>query len=175
MTDHKHQRIAEPNTILRGQVGSGLHGVTTGADDRDEMGVCIEPRANVIGLDVTAATVRWSRTPIHCATCTTPAKGPASRTSDSMTTPLDVFLPLGMTSLGFTADSAGGDDGLGVVEGWTLPSYGEVVEVTFTDVNPNLARLLFGPDAPRVPLFWPRMKYRARRRHRGYTRTGRRR
>lgn len=51
MTDSKHQQIAEPNTILRGQVGSGLHGVTTGADDRDEMGVCIEPRANVIGLD----------------------------------------------------------------------------------------------------------------------------
>lgn len=51
MTENKHQQIAEPNTILRGQVGSGLHGVTTGADDRDEMGVCIEPRANVIGLD----------------------------------------------------------------------------------------------------------------------------
>ncbi|MBF6085128.1 nucleotidyltransferase domain-containing protein [Nocardia cyriacigeorgica] len=31
------------NIILLGQVGSGLHGVTTGNDDRDEMGVCIEP------------------------------------------------------------------------------------------------------------------------------------
>lgn len=41
--------IAEQNTVLRGQVGSGLHGVTTGADDRDEMGVCIEPPAYVIG------------------------------------------------------------------------------------------------------------------------------
>lgn len=41
--------IAENNTVLRGQVGSGLHGVTTGADDRDEMGVCIEPPQYVIG------------------------------------------------------------------------------------------------------------------------------
>lgn len=44
--------IAEENTILRTQVGSGLHGVTvTGHDDRDEMGVCIEPPSAVIGLD----------------------------------------------------------------------------------------------------------------------------
>ncbi len=43
------QAIAEQNTVLRGQVGSGLHGVTTGADDRDEMGVCIEPPEYVIG------------------------------------------------------------------------------------------------------------------------------
>jgi hypothetical protein len=43
------REIAGQNTILRGQVGSGLHGVTTGADDRDEMGVCIEPPAYVIG------------------------------------------------------------------------------------------------------------------------------
>ncbi|OAT70212.1 nucleotidyltransferase [Mycobacteroides immunogenum] len=42
--------IAEGNTVLRGQVGSGLHGVTTGDDDRDEMGVCIEPPECVIGL-----------------------------------------------------------------------------------------------------------------------------
>lgn len=41
--------IAHAHTVLRGQVGSGLHGVTTGADDRDEMGVCIEPPAYVIG------------------------------------------------------------------------------------------------------------------------------
>jgi len=43
------QAIADGNTILRGQVGSGLHGVTTGDDDRDEMGVCIEPPPYVIG------------------------------------------------------------------------------------------------------------------------------
>ena len=44
-----HRRIALDNTVLRGQVGSGLHGVTTGDDDRDEMGVCIEPPEFVIG------------------------------------------------------------------------------------------------------------------------------
>ncbi|MFD6400778.1 DNA polymerase beta superfamily protein [Nocardia sp. NPDC060249] len=38
-----HADIAMRNTVLLGQVGSGLHGVTTGDDDRDEMGVCIEP------------------------------------------------------------------------------------------------------------------------------------
>lgn len=36
-------RIAQEHTVLLGQVGSGLHGVTTGSDDRDEMGVAIEP------------------------------------------------------------------------------------------------------------------------------------
>lgn len=41
--------IATTGLLLLGQVGSGLHGVTTGADDRDEMGVCIEPPAYVIG------------------------------------------------------------------------------------------------------------------------------
>jgi hypothetical protein len=31
-------------TILRGEVGSGVHGIAkTGRDDRDEMGVCVEP------------------------------------------------------------------------------------------------------------------------------------
>ncbi len=43
------KQIADENTVLRGQVGSGLHGVTTGNDDRDEMGVAIEPPAYVIG------------------------------------------------------------------------------------------------------------------------------
>lgn len=47
----RHRAIADENTILRGQVGSGLHGVTTGADDRDEMGICIEPPEAVIGLE----------------------------------------------------------------------------------------------------------------------------
>ena len=47
-----HREIAEHNTVLRTQVGSGLHGVTVeGTDDRDEMGVCIEPPSCVIGLD----------------------------------------------------------------------------------------------------------------------------
>lgn len=37
--------------ILRGLVGSTIHGVSvSGQDDRDEMGICIEPRDYVIGL-----------------------------------------------------------------------------------------------------------------------------
>lgn len=39
----RHAQIASRGLVLHGQVGSGLHGVTTGNDDRDEMGVCIEP------------------------------------------------------------------------------------------------------------------------------------
>lgn len=46
-----HEMIADTNIAIRGQVGSGLHGVTIeGTDDRDEMGVCIEPPECVIGL-----------------------------------------------------------------------------------------------------------------------------
>jgi len=50
--DHALLRsIAEPNTILRGLVGSTVHGlVLGGTDDRDEMGVCIEPRRYVLGF-----------------------------------------------------------------------------------------------------------------------------
>ncbi|WP_158882101.1 nucleotidyltransferase domain-containing protein [Amycolatopsis anabasis] len=43
--------IAERGTILRCQVGSGLHGTAVrGQDDRDEMGICVEPPEYVIGL-----------------------------------------------------------------------------------------------------------------------------
>lgn len=43
--------MAIENEILRGQVGSGLHGTgMSGQDDRDEMGVCIEAPEFVIGL-----------------------------------------------------------------------------------------------------------------------------
>jgi hypothetical protein len=41
--------IAASNTILRGLVGSSVHGlVLDGTDDRDEMGVCVEPRRYVV-------------------------------------------------------------------------------------------------------------------------------
>lgn len=53
-------RIAEQGTILRCQVGSGVHGITAGdpndpsdqrgQGDRDEMGICVEPPEYVIGL-----------------------------------------------------------------------------------------------------------------------------
>lgn len=45
------KRIALAGTILRCQVGSGVHGTAvSGTDDRDEMGICIEPSEYVIGL-----------------------------------------------------------------------------------------------------------------------------
>lgn len=44
------QELAISNEIFRCQVGSGLHGVTTGDDDRDEMGLCIPPPEYVLGL-----------------------------------------------------------------------------------------------------------------------------
>lgn len=52
----KHAReeyriIAEHGTILRCQVGSGVHGIAiAGYDDRDELGICIEPPEYVVGL-----------------------------------------------------------------------------------------------------------------------------
>lgn len=45
------RKIAEAGTILRCQVGSGVHGTAIdGYDDRDEMGICVEPPEYVIGL-----------------------------------------------------------------------------------------------------------------------------
>jgi predicted nucleotidyltransferase len=44
-------RIAHEGLILRGLVGSTVHGLANaGTDDRDEMGVCVEPPEYVIGL-----------------------------------------------------------------------------------------------------------------------------
>jgi hypothetical protein len=54
--DHPHaseeaRRIAELGMILRVQVGSGVHGTSvTGQDDRDEMGICLEPPEYVTGV-----------------------------------------------------------------------------------------------------------------------------
>ncbi|HEX3388827.1 MAG TPA: nucleotidyltransferase domain-containing protein [Streptosporangiaceae bacterium] len=43
--------IADAGTILRCQVGSGVHGTAiSGYDDRDEMGICIEPPTYAIGV-----------------------------------------------------------------------------------------------------------------------------
>jgi hypothetical protein len=43
--------IAENGMILRVQMGSGVHGTSiSGQDDRDEMGLCLEPPEFVIGL-----------------------------------------------------------------------------------------------------------------------------
>lgn len=47
----EYAAVAEQGTILRCQVGSGLHGTAVdGQDDRDEMGLCVEPAAYVTGL-----------------------------------------------------------------------------------------------------------------------------
>jgi luciferase family oxidoreductase group 1 len=45
------RKIAEEGMVLRVQVGSGLHGTSiSGQDDRDEMGLCLEPPQFVTGL-----------------------------------------------------------------------------------------------------------------------------
>jgi uncharacterized protein len=45
------ERIARQGCILRGVVGSTVHGLSNaGTDDRDEMGVCIEPPEYIAGL-----------------------------------------------------------------------------------------------------------------------------
>lgn len=45
------RRIAEDGCILRAVVGSTVHGLSNpGTDDRDEMGVCIEPPEYILGL-----------------------------------------------------------------------------------------------------------------------------
>jgi uncharacterized protein len=54
--DHPHaseeaRAIAEAGMVLRVQVGSGVHGTSiSGQDDRDEMGICLEPARFVTGL-----------------------------------------------------------------------------------------------------------------------------
>ncbi|WP_205697674.1 DNA polymerase beta superfamily protein [Conexibacter sp. SYSU D00693] len=43
--------IALDGLVLRGLVGSTVHGLSNpGTDDRDEMGVCLEPATHVVGL-----------------------------------------------------------------------------------------------------------------------------
>ncbi len=51
MTTHQQYPWIDSRTILRGLVGSTAHGLHTddGVDDRDEMGVCIEPLASMMG------------------------------------------------------------------------------------------------------------------------------
>lgn len=47
------REIVEQRTILRGLVGSTVHGlsVNDGNDDRDEMGICVEPLRTMVGLN----------------------------------------------------------------------------------------------------------------------------
>lgn len=51
--------------ILRVQVGSGVHGTSIhGQDDRDEMGICLEPAAYVTGLGRVPSGTRSTSAPI---------------------------------------------------------------------------------------------------------------
>lgn len=52
MTEHQQYPWIDKRTILRGVVGSTAHGLHTddGVDDRDEMGICIEPMASMMGV-----------------------------------------------------------------------------------------------------------------------------
>ncbi len=70
--DHPHaseqaRRIAERGTVLRAQVGSGVHGTSVdGQDDRDEMGICLEPPAYVTGVaQVPAGTASGASIPFE--------------------------------------------------------------------------------------------------------------
>ena len=70
--DHPHaseqaRRIAERGTVLRAQVGSGVHGTSVdGQDDRDEMGICLEPAAYVTGIaQVPAGTASEASVPFE--------------------------------------------------------------------------------------------------------------
>jgi len=67
--------VAEAGTILRVQIGSGVHGTAiAGSDDRDEMGVCLEPPAFVTGIarvpdrsNVNQSTVPFQQWEYHTA------------------------------------------------------------------------------------------------------------
>ena len=69
--DHPHaseeaRRIAEDGMILRVQVGSGVHGTSvSGQDDRDEMGICLEPSAYVTGLARVPSGTRGEAAPVQ--------------------------------------------------------------------------------------------------------------
>jgi uncharacterized protein len=61
--------------ILRVQVGSGVHGTSiAGQDDRDEMGLCLEPSQFVTGL----ARVPNGLVPHPCASADSPQRTSAT-------------------------------------------------------------------------------------------------
>jgi hypothetical protein len=60
------RRIAEAGLILRVQVGSGVHGTAiSGQDDRDELGLCLEPPQFVTGLARVPNGIRGERPSIR--------------------------------------------------------------------------------------------------------------
>jgi uncharacterized protein len=67
--DHPHageeaRRIAEAGTLLRTEVGSGVHGTAiSGQDDRDELGICLEPPRFVTGVAVKSLSMLTAAAP----------------------------------------------------------------------------------------------------------------
>jgi hypothetical protein len=60
------RRIASRGLILRTQVGSGVHGTSiSGQDDRDEMGICLEPPELVTGLARVPRGIRSDGPPVR--------------------------------------------------------------------------------------------------------------
>jgi predicted nucleotidyltransferase len=58
----EQRRVVETTTILRGIVGSSVHGLHHGGqDDRDEMAIFLEPPEFVIGLRLAKSGRRWTR------------------------------------------------------------------------------------------------------------------
>ena len=58
--------IAEDGMILRVQVGSGVHATSvSGQDDRDEMGLCLEPPQFVTGLARVPNGIRGQGPPVR--------------------------------------------------------------------------------------------------------------
>ena len=61
MARDEQREIVERTTILRGTVGSTVHGLHHGGqDDRDEMGVFVEPPEFLIGLRLARSGSRWT-------------------------------------------------------------------------------------------------------------------
>jgi hypothetical protein len=87
--------IAEHGMLLRVQVGSGVHGTAVGGqDDRDEMGLCLEPPEYVTGLarvpagtGATSATVPFEQYERHTAW-----DRPGGRTGRGRATSVDAWL-----------------------------------------------------------------------------------
>ena len=115
------RRIAEQGLVLRAQVGSGVHGTSVGGqDDRDEMGICLEPPAFVTGL----------------------ARVPAGTGAQSRTVPFEQYeRHTAWDRAGGTANRSGAGD-LDVII-YSARKWARLA----LDGNPTVLLLLFVPDA----------------------------
>ncbi|MCL2850351.1 MAG: nucleotidyltransferase domain-containing protein [Micrococcales bacterium] len=115
------RRIAEQGLVLRAQVGSGVHGTSISTqDDRDEMGICLEPPALVTGL----------------------ARVPAGTGAQSRTVPFEQYeRHTAWDRTGGTANRSGAGD-LDVII-YSARKWARLA----LDGNPTVLLLLFVPDA----------------------------